>query len=198
VILSTVDGLLDSKGSVVPNVERVDAAVRAMDQGTKSERGTGGMASKLEAVHMATHAGDGAIIASGAEPNVLIRLMRGESLGTFFAPKPRRTRSRKRWFAARTARGTLVVDRGARDALVQRGKSLLPSGIRSASGAFKAGDTVRIADEDGAVFALGMTNLSSEDLGRVCGKKSAQVLRLLGDGAYVEAVHRDNMWVHES
>jgi glutamate 5-kinase len=197
ILLSVVDGLLDEAGAVVASVERVTDAIRALDQGTKSARGVGGMSSKIEAVHTVTHAGDAAIIASGAEPHVLTRLMQGEELGTFFGPRPRRTRSRKRWFAARTTRGTVTVDDGARKALVERGKSLLPSGIMSVSGSFKEGDTVAIAGANGTAFAHGLSNLSSDDLVRVCGKKSQQVRRILGDGAYVEAVHRDNMLVRE-
>jgi glutamate 5-kinase len=79
--------------------------------------------------------------------------------------------------------------------LVERGKSLLPSGIVAVRGTFDRGDTVAIAGPDGEVFATGLTNLSSADLGRICGKRSSQVCRLLGDGAYQEAIHRDNMLV---
>jgi glutamate 5-kinase len=123
--------------------------------------------------------------------------VQGEPLGTFFVPRPRKTASRKRWFAARTARGTIEVDAGAKRALAERGKSLLPSGIVSVSGSFQKGDSVRIAGPDGATFALGLVNLSSADLGKVCGMKSRGVRRTLGAAAYDEAVHRDNMLIQE-
>jgi glutamate 5-kinase len=142
---------------------------------------------------MVTANGEGVIIANGLERNVLVRLMNGDELGTFFVPHRRRTRSRKRWFAARTARGTVRVDAGARRAVVERGKSLLPSGVIDVVGSFSKGDTVRIAGPDGKTFAHGLTNLDAEDLRRVCGMKSHEVRRTLGDAAYEEAIHRDNL-----
>ncbi len=197
VILSMVDGLLDENGSVVGTVARVTDETRGLDRGGKSSRGTGGMTSKLEAVAMATRSGQGALIANGTVPNVLPRLLAGEDIGTFFAPKPGRPQSRKRWFAARTTRGIVHVDEGAKQAVVERGKSLLPSGILSVSGSFKAGDTVALAGPDGKAFAYGLTNLSSEDLVRVRGMKSHQVRQMLGRSAYDEAVHRDNLLIRE-
>jgi len=197
VLLSVVDGLLGGGGQVIPTVEGVTDEVRALDLGTKTARGTGGMRSKLDAVAMATQAGEGAIIANGTTPNVLARIMRGEELGTFFVPGPRRTRSRKRWFAARTTRGTVRVDHGAKRALVRGGKSLLPSGVVSVSGTFRKGDTVKIVGPDGRAFAYGLTNLSAADLDRVCGMKSHQVRRTLGGVVYDEVVHRDNMLIRE-
>lgn len=197
ILLTVVDGLLDKDGRVVSTVERVTDDIRALDLGTKTAQGTGGMGTKIEAVAMVTRTGEGAIIANGRTANVLTRVMQGDELGTFFVPQPRRTRSRKRWFAARTTRGTVHVDKGAREALVRRGKSLLPSGVLSVSGTFSEGDTVEIAGPDGAAFAYGLTNLSSEDLGKVRGLKSHQVRRVLGNAAYDEAVHRDNMLIRE-
>jgi len=197
VLLTVVDGLLDAGGRVIPLVPRVTAAIRALDQGTRSARGTGGFTSKLEAVAMVNSTGQGAVIANGTTPQVLRRLLEGEVLGTFFAPRPRKTRSRKRWFAARTTRGTIAVDDGARRALVERGKSLLPSGITSVKGAFEKGDTVALADASGRAFAYGLTNLSSGDLAKVYGLKTHQVRRVLGQAAYDEVVHRDNMLIRE-
>ena len=197
ILLSVVDGVFDADGQVVGVVERVTEEIRALDQGTKTARGTGGMGSKLDAAALATNAGQAVVIANGTTPRVLDRIVAGEALGTFFAPRPRKAASRKRWFAARTTRGTIRVDDGARRAVAERGKSLLPSGIVSVAGSFKKGDTVRITGPDGETFALGLVNLSSDDLGRVCGMKSGQVRRELGPGAYDEAVHRDNMLIQE-
>ena len=197
VILSTVGGLLNRDGTVVESVARVTDETRALDRGSKSSRGTGGMSSKLDAVAAATRSGQGALIANGTAPNVLPRLLAGETIGTFFPPRPGRPQSRKRWFAARTTRGIIHVDAGAKCAVVQRGKSLLPSGILSVSGAFKEGDTVALAGPDGETFAYGLTNLSSEDLARVRGMKSHQVRQVLGRSTYDEAVHRDNLLIRE-
>jgi glutamate 5-kinase len=195
ILLSKVAGLLNAERSVVSEVPRVTDELIALDFGTRTDRGKGGLLTKLDAVRRVTEAGYAAVIACGDEPDVIRRILEGEDVGTFFVPQPHRTRSRKRWFAARTTRGTLAVDAGARRALVERGKSLLPSGIVAVRGTFDRGDTVAIAGPDGEVFATGLTNLSSADLGRICGKRSSQVCRLLGDGAYQEAIHRDNMLV---
>ena len=195
ILLSTVDGLLDAKGRVVPSVELITSETQALDRGTKTERGTGGMRSKLEAAALATRTGEGAVIANGTTPNVINRIMRGEELGTFFAPQPQKTRSRKRWFAARTTRGTVAVDEGARRAVLECGKSLLPSGVVSVTGTFEKGDTVAIAGPNGGVFAYGLVNLSSNDLATVRGMKSHHVRRVLGTAAYDEAIHRDNLFI---
>ncbi|MFO7898383.1 MAG: glutamate 5-kinase [Planctomycetota bacterium] len=197
VLLTVVDGLLDDGGHVVPCVERVTDETLALDHGRKTALGTGGMSSKLEAVRLVTDAGEAAIIADGGAPDVLPRLMAGDELGTFFLPRPRRTPSWKRWFAARTSRGTIHVDEGAKKALVERGKSLLPSGIVSVSGSFEQGDTVQIAGPDGRAFAQGLTNLSAAELNEVRGMQSHQVREALGDAAYTEAVHRDNMLIRK-
>lgn len=197
VLLSVVDGLLDGDGCVVPRVGRITDDIRRLDLGTKTALGSGGMSSKLEAAAVVARGGEAAVIANGAEPDVLSRIVAGEEIGTFFAPQGRKTRSRKRWFAARTARGVIKVDEGARRAVAELGKSLLPSGVLSVSGAFKKGDTVRIAGPDGRTFALGLSNLSSNDLAAVRGMRSQQVRRALGGAAYDEAVHRDNLLVND-
>lgn len=197
ILLSVVDGLLDAGGKVVSTVGRVTEEIRSLDLGTKTARGTGGMTSKFDAAAMATLAGQAVVIANGTTPRVLERIMAGDELGTFFVPRRKKTASRKRWFAARTTRGTINVDDGARRAVIERGKSLLPSGIVSVSGTFRKGDTVEIVGPDGKTFAYGLVNLASEDLAKVCGMRSGQARRVLGGAAYDEAVHRDNMLIQE-
>jgi len=197
VILTVADGLLDDDGHVVPVVERVTDAVRELDHGSTSALGSGGMGSKLDAAARVAQSGRGALIAGGATPDVLRRVMNGDELGTFFPPTRPRARSRKRWFAARTTRGRITVDAGARKALVERGKSLLPSGVVAVAGTFEKGDTVTVTGPDRRTFAYGLTNLASEDLAKVVGLKSHQVRRVLGEGAYDEAVHRDNLLIQE-
>lgn len=197
ILLSVVDGLLDSRQQVISTVERVDGTIRAFDRGTKTAGGTGGMTTKLEAASLATSAGIATIVANGVSENILTQIIQGKNVGTFFAPNTRKAPSRKCWFASRIARGTITVDEGARRALVAQGKSLLPSGIISVTGNFEKGDTVKIAGPDGCVFAHGLTNMSSVDLTAVSGMKSQNVRKVLGPTAYDEAVHRDNLLLQE-
>jgi glutamate 5-kinase len=186
-----VEGL---RGEVVDVVERVDREVLSLASGATSPSGTGGMESKLEAVRIATEAGEAALMADGREEDVLLRIMRGEKVGTLFLPAGERLGSRKRWirFTSRP-RGTIVVDEGARRALRERGKSLLPSGITAVEGRFEAGDVVRVAGPDGREFARGLTNYDSHEVLKIKGLNTARIEEALGHKYYDEVVHRDNM-----
>jgi glutamate 5-kinase len=122
------------------------------------------------------------------------RIMAGERLGTLFTPAAGRMRSYKRWirFTSRP-RGGLRVDAGARAALLERGKSLLPSGITAVEGAFQPGDVVRVVGPDGEEFARGLTNYGAEDVERIKGSHSSKIEAILGYKYYDEIIHRDNM-----
>jgi glutamate 5-kinase len=199
VILSTVDGLYeaDERGGhrVVRVVERVSEEVLRLDDGGKSARGTGGMGSKLKAAAMLTKAGVPVVVANGRHRDVLPQVVAGEEVGTLFMPAPRRMASRKRWIAF-TARpkGRLVVDDGARRALVERGKSLLASGIRAVHGTFEQGDVVAlVVGHSGAPFARGLTNYSSAELTLIQGYHTRDIQARLGHKEYDEVVHRDTL-----
>ena len=181
---------------VVPLVRRVTDEIRALAGADRSARGLGGMSSKIEAAAVATRAGDPMIVADGRAPDVLKRLFDGEPLGTLFLPAEAKMTSRKRWigFTSRP-RGKLVVDDGARDALMRRGKSLLPSGIIGVKGDFSRGDLVAITDGGGAEFARGLVNYSSAEARQIMGLRTAAVRKMLGAESYDEVVHRDNMTV---
>jgi glutamate 5-kinase len=134
------------------------------------------------------------IIASGRDPSLLSALVEGRRIGTFFPPKGERLAARKRWLAfTAKPQGTLHVDAGAREALVKRHKSLLPSGILRFDGRFDSADLVALAGPDGLPFARGLTNYSSEELERIRGKKTAQIVKELGTLLFEEVVHRDNL-----
>jgi len=180
--------------AVADVVERVDEEVAALASAETSPGGMGGMASKLEAARIATEAGEAAVIADGTEDGVLSRLMAGERVGTLFVPSARRLRSRKRWirFTSRP-RGSVLVDEGARKALCEKGKSLLPSGVTGVEGEFAPGDVVRIKGPDGEEFARGLCNYSSEDVARIKGLKTSAIEAALGHKYYDEVVHRDNL-----
>lgn len=193
VLLSVVDGVLKD-GAVVDVIEKVDSHVRALVSGEKSRLGSGGMSSKLEAARMVTSAGEVAVIANARMPDVLTRLLAGERVGTIFVPAQRKMSSRRRWIgqAARAA-GKIVVDAGAIEALVQGGKSLLPSGIIAVSGPFAKGANVAIIDAAGNQIARGLSNYSSAQIERIKGLKTAQIAKIMSGKTPDEVVHRNNM-----
>ena len=194
IMLTSADGLLDRKGSVVDVVAELSADVLKLDRGTKTGAGVGGMKTKLQAAELATNAGVPVMIANGRERDVLGRLLDGERLGTLILPAKRRMTSRKRWIGFSTrAKGTVVVDDGARTALVDGGKSLLASGISSVRGRFHEGDVVSICDSSDTAFARGLTNYSASDLRQISGRKTSEIEAVLGSCRYEEVVHRDNI-----
>ncbi len=195
VLLTVVDGLLGEDGRPVRLIKRAEEG-RHLIREEKSDFGKGGMDSKLQAAQMVNDAGDAMIVADGRIERILPRLLSGEELGTLFIPSASKKRSsRSRWIGAVRPAGTIVVDDGARRALVEQNKSLLPAGIVKVEGDFARGDVVAIQGPDGKIIARGLSNYSAADMGRVRGKKTPQVRELLAEAAYDEAVHRDNLVV---
>ena len=193
VLLTSVDGVL-AGGEVLDVVERVDEQTLGLASGQRSRLGSGGMASKLEAVRIVARAGEAAAIANSRTPRVLTRLLAGERLGTVFAPAKRKMSSRDRWIAqASRATGRVVVDAGAARALCERGKSLLPSGITAVKGRFAKGAVVDVVDPAGRAVARGLSNYSAEQVETIIGLKTSQIARALGDKPYDEVIHRNNM-----
>jgi len=182
------------RGPVADIVEQVSDEVSRLACAEKTVGGTGGMDSKLEAARIATEAGEPALIANGTEDGVLTRACAGERLGTLFLPTSKRLRSRKRWLRFTTRpRGAVVVDRGARRALCEKGTSLLPIGVTAVEGGFERGDVVRIKGPDGKEFARGLSNYSAEDIERIKGLKTGEIEAALGHKYYDEIVHRDSL-----
>jgi glutamate 5-kinase len=192
VLLTVVDGLLDDSGKSVRVVQSIDQA-RQLVRTEKSALGKGGMESKLQAAKLVTDSGEAMIIANGRSENVLLNMVAGEPVGTVFLPSSRRRNSRSRWIGAARPAGTIVVDSGAVKALVEKNKSLLPAGIVKINGTFAKGDVVSIVSADGTEIARGLSNYISSDVQKICGRKTAEVRELLGDSAYDEVVHRDNL-----
>jgi glutamate 5-kinase len=165
----------------IPTVERLDLALESIAGGTSSLTAVGGMTSKIQAAKITVRSGIPLVIASGRKRQALARVLAGEEEGTLFVPHPRRLRGRKRWIAFfHHPKGTLFVDPGARKALRESGKSLLPPGIARCEGDFAAGEVVRICDLDGTEFARGIAAFKAGDI------KAGQLKR-------VEVVHRDNL-----
>ena len=202
VILSDVDGLYDSdprqnpRARLITEVERITDEIEAMagDEGTLL--GTGGMATKIKAAKRATLFGAGTAIINGQVPHNLCYLFDGHELGTYFLPARDPIAARKHWIAfTKKPRGKLLLDDGARTAISDGGKSLLPSGIRNIDGEFDRGDAVRLCTLDGREFAKGVTNYSSMELLRIMGHKTKEIENILGYKYGDEVIHRDNLVV---
>jgi glutamate 5-kinase len=194
VLLTVVDGLLDPSGNSVRIIHSIDEA-RQLVRKEKSAPGKGGMDSKLEAAKLMTDAGEALIVADGRADNILPRILAGETVGTLFVPATRRRSGRGRWIGAARPAGAIIIDAGAVKALVERNKSLLAAGVVKVDGTFSRGGIVEIFSPDGRAVARGLSNYNSDDLERIRGKQSAEIRALLGDAAYDEVVHRDNLIV---
>jgi glutamate 5-kinase len=202
VLLTNVDGLYsddprtNSDAKLLATVPNIDKSVTDLAAATKSVLGTGGMKSKLRAARLATAAGESVIMANGSLDGILDRVFAGEPVGTLFLPHGEDIPAWKRWlgFTARP-KGTLRIDAGAKRALLQQGKSLLPVGVTDVDGEFGKGDVVSICDSDGGEIARGLTNYSSADAARLRGKQTEQIAHVLGSVPYPELVHRDNLVV---
>ena len=161
--------------------------------GSANGLGTGGMVTKLQAADLARRSGSTVVIAKGSDPDVLLNLADGESIGTRFHPVTTAIESRKRYIlAGDRATGALVVDNGAVQALRQGG-SLLPVGLRKIEGTFERGDSVRIVEQSGREIARGLVNYASIDLVKICGEKSDNIEKTLGFAYGDEVIHRNNM-----
>jgi glutamate 5-kinase len=198
VLLSDVDGLHDDDPATgAPLLDRVDD-LRALDArhfGTSSsDVGTGGMASKLEAVRIARFSGAHTVIAHARRPDVVPDVVQGAAVGTWFPPARRRPESRKLWIAfAPQPRGVLVVDEGAVRALVKRGSSLLAVGVVDALGDFGPGDAVDVVGPDHSAVARGLVAYDRADVLRIRGASSDEVAATLGSEARAEVIHRDHL-----
>jgi len=196
VILSLAPGLVDLRGTgrIVPVVEKITPEIEAMAGGTTSETAVGGMISKIAAARLAARSGCGVFIASGAEPDVLVRLFRGEAPGTFFAPSGLPMEARKRWLAYfQRPTGTIAVNARAVPVLREQGRSLLAVGVTKAEGEFAAGDIVNVAGPDGAVFARGVAAFGAEEVPRIAGRTTDELRSLFPGRRHLEVIHRDNL-----
>ncbi len=203
VLLTDVDGLYTEDPSVNASARKLDTVDAVTDEierlvWDRPGRGSvGGMATKLQAAQKAAAAGVPMVIASGREEGVLARILRGEPVGTYFAPKADRLGARKRWIAfAVPPQGRLTVDAGALRALTLNGKSLLPSGVVEVDGDFASGEVVAVvSDVDGKEFARGLVNFDAGELRRIRGAKTTEIEHRLGYKSFDEVIHRDNLVV---
>lgn len=201
IILSDVRGLYDRdpkdpSAIVLSSVAKIDDSVEELVRDSKTGISKGGMASKLSTAKFMTHSGQSTVIAWGREPDVLVRLARGESLGTHFLPQPRSLVSRKRWigFSAQPS-GSVEVDAGAAKAMQQGGRSLLAIGVRDVHGDFGKGDIISVLDPDGTEIARGLSNYNATQVKMIRGCHSDRIAQILGQCPYEEIIHRDNLTV---
>ncbi|MGB3071627.1 MAG: glutamate 5-kinase [Ottowia sp.] len=200
VILTDQKGLYTADPRQNPAAEFVhegragDPALELMAGGAGSSIGKGGMLTKIVAARRAAGSGASTVIAWGREPDALLRLARGERIGTLLVAPTQKTQARKQWMADHLQlRGALSVDDGAAAKLRGEGKSLLPVGMTGVDGVFARGDVVAIRDAAGAEIARGLANYSSAEARLLCRKPSSQIEALLGYTAEPEMVHRDNL-----
>jgi glutamate 5-kinase len=202
IILSDVDGFYDRdphhhpEARRIPLVEKIGAQVEAMAGDSETSLGTGGMITKLQAAKRASLYGVGTVIVNGRTPHILQQVLHGEEVGTLFLPAAEKMSARKHWIAfTKKPRGKLFLDAGAVAAILDHGKSLLPSGIRSVEGKFGRGDAVSLCDLNGREIARGVTDYDLGEVMRIMGKKSSSIREILGYKYHEDVVHRDNMVV---
>ena len=202
VLLTDVDGLYTGDPRRDPSAQRLETVLAITDDiqrlafDATSNVSVGGMSTKLQAAEKANASGIPMIIARGSEPSVLQRLLAGEALGTYFQPRDDRLAARKRWIAfAVPPQGRLTVDAGAKKALTERGKSLLPSGVTLVEGEFPAGAVVALVEPDGQEFARGLVNYDAHEVERIRGMKTNEIEKTLGYKGCDEVIHRDNLVV---
>ncbi|MCG8564430.1 MAG: glutamate 5-kinase [Desulfobacterales bacterium] len=156
--------------------------------------GTGGMRTKITAARKLTSAGIPKIIACGREEEILVKILNHEPLGTFFVPKTERLNSRKKWIGLTLqAKGRITIDKGAREAVVNQNKSLLPAGVRHVDDYFEVGDPVEFMDEDNNLLGMGLVNYNASDILKIMGCKTSQIRERLGFRSYDEVIHKDNL-----
>lgn len=192
--LYTADPRRDPQAQFVHAARAGDPALEAMAGGAGSGIGKGGMITKILAAKRAAGSGASTVIAWGREPDVLLRLSRGEPIGTALVAQTAKHQARKRWISDHLQlRGAVLVDDGAVSKIVGEGKSLLPIGMTAVEGDFSRGDVIAVRDPRGMEIARGLANYASSEARLLCRKSSSDFERLLGYVAEPEMIHRDNL-----
>jgi glutamate 5-kinase len=200
IILSDIDGLYDhdpkggEQAKLIHIVENVDLEIENCATETRNPWCVGGMASKIEAVRKAVRFGVATIVANGRFEGILHRILDGDVVGTLFLPLADRLSSRKQWIAyGLKPAGRIVVDDGAKRAIVSDGKSLLPTGVSAVEGAFDRGEAVCCLDSRGSEFARGLVNYNFTELEQIRGRKSQEIEGIIGYKYTDEIIHRDDL-----
>ena len=199
IILSDIDGVYtkDPKkypdAELIKEIENINSEIEALAGGEGTKRGTGGMVTKIRAARIVTSSGIPMIIANGSYENVITLILEGKDIGTYFRPKENKLEGKKKWIAYhKTIKGSVVVDEGAKKALLE-GRSLLPSGILEVVGSFNVGDGIYILGLKKEKIGIGISNYSSYEIEKIMGHKTEEINSILGYKDYDEVIHRDNM-----
>lgn len=198
IILSDIDGLYtgdpskDEGATFIPLVRDINGDIEQLAGGSGSGLGTGGMVTKIQSARIAMNSGFPMVIADGKAEKVINRIMAGEPVGTLFLQGENKLHSKKRWIAfGSNVQGRIYIDSGAQKALAKDGKSLLPTGIIGFEGDFDLGNTVCVFFEDKEV-GRGIVNYTSEEIRKIMGKKTKDIVKLLGYKDFDEVIHRNN------
>lgn len=194
ILLSDVPGLLNEQGERVPFVRNALLEAKPLAKGSTSGVGTGGMASKVEAARRATLSGAAVVVADARHPNPLTAILAGEDVGTLFVPHPRRIQARKAWIAfTLRPKGAILLDRGAAEAIVKNGRSLLPVGVLGVRGDFSRGDAVMLVSHEGREIGRGLARYGAAEVAAMAGKRGDEIRALHGEDEETVVVHRDDL-----
>ena len=194
--LYTKDPRVNPDAELIPEINSITKNIEKLAGDIPGALGTGGMLSKIRAAKKLNTAGIPMVIAKGLKPDVLPRLFAGEEEGTFFVPKVKKMASRKCWIAfTLKPKGTLTIDEGAAEAILKRGKSLLPSGIVDVEGEFNEGAAVDFKSHRKEKLGTGLVNYGAADIRRIMGLKTSKIKAILGHKPYDDVIHRDNLVV---
>ncbi len=202
IILSSIEGLFTTDPNLYPQSAKLISEIKnvgiqdidSLGGPTVNNLGTGGMNAKLKAIELASVSGTDVIIASGKNPDNILKIINGEKIGTFFPAKLKIIERKKRWLLNNMSRSkSLTVDEGAKNAILQKNTSLLPPGIISVSGSFKAGEVVCILDKAKQLIACGITSYSNKEINKIKGKQSKDIINKLGYIHTEEIIHKNNL-----
>ncbi len=189
----TDDPRKNPQAGLIQQITQISDELFELAGGVGSSVGTGGMVTKIQAAQIASRSGIKTIIASGSEKDVIRRLIAGEKIGTHIEAEHDRSESRKRWLLTDRAQGKLVVDAGAVKVLLGGGASLLPVGVRAVHGEFERGALLAVLSPEGREIAHGLSAYKSDDLRKICGLKSHEIVEALGYSYGDAVLHRNNL-----
>ena len=199
ILLGTIDGLYTSDPNLDNSAEKINFVEKISDEhinyasGPSDNTGSGGMVSKIQAANISVNSGTDMFIASGLEKNVIMRIVSGENIGTKFLAKESLNESRKRWLMTgySSSKGEIILDDGAINAI--KTSSILPAGIIDLNGNFSRGDIVGIKNSQKKIIGWGITNYSSDEIGKIKGMNTKDIVKIVNKNFGSAIIHRNNL-----